>query len=334
LLLETAGILRDSAARGGISAHSLSLFAMYRLSETDYTLDDIGRFVALSIRRGLPIGRLSEESGERRIAAGAFLLGGAAGTAPRERWLETAARFLKNEGDWLAGTPEELLALAAEEGLLEEREDGLASLLTPRPGVTRTRLIDELESARAILAERRARAREALQTRNREINAPAAPEADPELDRRLMRLALEEARKAGEAGEVPVGAVLADEGGRVIAASGNRTLRDGDPTAHAEMVVLREGARKAANHRLTGTVLCVTLEPCPMCAGAMIQARVARLVYGASDPGLGAAGGAFSVFSLPGANHRPAVTGGVLAEEAARLLNDFFAARREKGENA
>lgn len=302
---------------------------MYRLPETDYTLDDIGRFVALSIRRGLPIERLGSESGERRVAAGAFLLGGA-GAMPRSGWLALAERFLQSEGDWLSGSPEALVALAEGCGLLEEQDGALASLLAPRPGVTRARLIDELESARAILAERRARAREALQARNRAVNAPSAPEADPELDRRLMRLALEEARKAGAAGEVPVGAVLADERGTVIAASGNRTLRDGDPTAHAEMIVLREGAKRAANHRLTGTVLCVTLEPCPMCAGAVIQARVARLVFGASDPGLGAAGGAFSVFSLPGANHRPAVTGGVLADEAARLLNEFFAARRER----
>jgi tRNA(adenine34) deaminase len=143
----------------------------------------------------------------------------------------------------------------------------------------------------------------------------------------FMGMALEEARAAAAAGEVPIGAALVLEG-KLIARSGNRTIRDGDPIAHAEIVVLREAARLAANHRLGGAVLYVTLEPCIMCAGAMIQARIARLVYGADDPKGGAARTCFEVLSHPRLNHRIEFTPEVLAAESAELLQKFFAARR------
>jgi len=142
-----------------------------------------------------------------------------------------------------------------------------------------------------------------------------------------MEMALEEARGAAASGEVPIGAALVLEG-RLIAKSGNRTIRDGDPTAHAEIVVLREAARLAANHRLGGAVLYVTLEPCIMCAGAMIQARIARLVYGADDPKGGAARTCFEMLSHPRLNHRIEFTPEILAAESAELLQKFFAARR------
>jgi len=142
-----------------------------------------------------------------------------------------------------------------------------------------------------------------------------------------MEMALEEARAAAAAGEVPIGAALVLDG-KLIAKSGNRTIRDGDPTAHAEIVVLREAARLAANHRLGGAVLYVTLEPCIMCAGAMIQARISRLVYGADDPKGGAARTCFEMLSHPRLNHRIEFTPEVLAAESAELLQKFFAARR------
>ena len=146
-------------------------------------------------------------------------------------------------------------------------------------------------------------------------------------DSDFMETALEEARAAAAAGEVPIGAVLVlDE--KLIARSGNRTIRDGDPTAHAEIVVLREAARLLANHRLPGAVLYVTLEPCLMCAGAMIQARIARLVYGADDPKGGAARTCFEVLSHPRLNHRIDFTPEVLAAESVALLQAFFASRR------
>lgn len=143
----------------------------------------------------------------------------------------------------------------------------------------------------------------------------------------FMRMALEEAQRAAEAGEVPIGAVLV-AGADILARSGNRTIRDCDPTAHAEIVVLREAARVVRNYRLLDAALYVTIEPCSMCAGAVIQARVARLVYGADDPKGGAVRSCFEILTSPQLNHHVEIASGVLAEECAGLLQSFFAARR------
>jgi tRNA(adenine34) deaminase len=148
-----------------------------------------------------------------------------------------------------------------------------------------------------------------------------------ELDLELMGVALDEARQAALADEVPIGAAVV-VGGRVIARAGNRTLRDGDPTAHPEMVALRAAAQEIGNHRLLGATIYVTLEPCAMCAGAMIQARVARLVYGADDPKAGAVRSCFEVLNHPRLNHQVDATAGILAEASVALLREFFAARR------
>jgi tRNA(adenine34) deaminase len=149
----------------------------------------------------------------------------------------------------------------------------------------------------------------------------------PGLDEAFMRAALEEARAAAERGEVPVGAVMAVDG-EIVARAGNRTITDCDPTAHAEMVVLRGAARAAGNYRLLGGTLYVTIEPCAMCVGAMIQARIDRLVYGADDPKGGAVRSCFSIFEHPQINHRVEVMSGLLAGDAASLLRNFFAVRR------
>jgi len=146
-------------------------------------------------------------------------------------------------------------------------------------------------------------------------------------DLEFMQQAIEAARAAGAASEVPIGAVLVQEA-KIVARSGNRTIRDCDPTAHAEMVVLREAARVIGNYRLAATTLYVTAEPCSMCAGAMVQARVARLVYGCDDPKGGAVRSCFEVLSHARLNHRVEVTSGLLAAECAALLQTFFAARR------
>jgi tRNA(adenine34) deaminase len=146
-------------------------------------------------------------------------------------------------------------------------------------------------------------------------------------DKQFMRQALEEARRAAEAGEVPVGAVVALEG-RVLASAANRTITDGDPTAHAEMVALRAAAKTLGNYRLAGATLYVTLEPCAMCAGALVHARVARLVYGCDDPKVGAVNWCLRVLEHPMLNHRVEVTSGILADESAALLRVFFEARR------
>src|SRR3984885_3984596 len=142
-----------------------------------------------------------------------------------------------------------------------------------------------------------------------------------------MRVALDEARAAALAGEVPVGAVLVREA-KVIARSGNRTIRDCDPTAHAEIVVLREAARKIGNYRLAGTVLYVTIEPCSRGAGAIIQARVPRVVYGCDDPKGGAVRSCFEILTHPRLNHQVEVASGVLSNECAALIQAFFAERR------
>jgi tRNA(adenine34) deaminase len=146
-------------------------------------------------------------------------------------------------------------------------------------------------------------------------------------DQEFMRRALDEARAAGNRGEVPIGAVVVLNEA-IVSRAGNRTIAECDPTAHAEVIVLREAARKIGNHRLLGTTLYVTIEPCAMCAGAMIQARIARLVYGADDTKAGAVRSCFSILEHEKLNHRVEVTSGVLAEQSIALLREFFLARR------
>jgi tRNA(adenine34) deaminase len=142
-----------------------------------------------------------------------------------------------------------------------------------------------------------------------------------------MREALEQARAAAAKGEVPVGAVLV-QNGCAIARAHNRTILDVDPTAHAEMLAIHDAAQAIGNHRLTAATLYVTVEPCVMCAGAMIQARIARLVYGCKQPKGGAAQSCFAVFDHPMVNHHMEVTGGVLEQQCARVLQEFFQERR------
>jgi tRNA(adenine34) deaminase len=146
-------------------------------------------------------------------------------------------------------------------------------------------------------------------------------------DTQFMELALQEAQSAALAGEVPIGALLVHDG-TILARSGNRTIRECDPTAHAEIIVLREAACVVGNYRLAGTTLYVTIEPCSMCAGAMIQARISRLVYGADDPKGGAVRSCFEVLTNPRLNHQVEVVSGVLAADCAAVLQNFFATRR------
>ena len=148
-----------------------------------------------------------------------------------------------------------------------------------------------------------------------------------ELDRQFMQQALEQAGLAAIAGEVPVGAVIV-RNGEVIARSFNQPITNHDPSAHAEMLALRQAALSAENYRLPGTTLYVTLEPCIMCAGAMLHARVDRVVYGATDPKTGAAGSILDVFSSKQINHQTVIEGGMMAEECGQLLRDFFKERR------
>lgn len=156
--------------------------------------------------------------------------------------------------------------------------------------------------------------------------APAAPAA-LDADGRYMALALLEARKAWAEGEVPVGAVVVKDG-EVIATGYNQPIGRHDPTAHAEIMALRAAADKLGNYRLPGCELYVTLEPCAMCSGAMMHARLARVVYAAGDPKTGVCGSVLDLFALEQLNHHTAVVGGVLADEAGAMLKGFFAERR------
>jgi tRNA(adenine34) deaminase len=146
-------------------------------------------------------------------------------------------------------------------------------------------------------------------------------------DDQLMDAALEQAKLAEEAGEVPIGAIVAIDG-RIVGRGFNQPIGTRDPTAHAEIVALREAARRVANYRLTGATLCVTVEPCLMCVGAMVHARIGALVYGAVEPKSGAIASAVRGAELPGFNHRFAVTAGVREEECRALMQRFFRERR------
>jgi tRNA(adenine34) deaminase len=148
-------------------------------------------------------------------------------------------------------------------------------------------------------------------------------------DQEAMDLALAEARKAADEGDVPVGAVVL-AGGKVVAAAGNRREADADPTAHAEIIALREAAVALGTWRLSAATLYVTLEPCPMCAGALVAARVGRLVFGCADPKAGACGSLYNLCADPRLNHEVEVVAGVREDETSRLLSEWFATRRAK----
>jgi tRNA(adenine34) deaminase len=147
-------------------------------------------------------------------------------------------------------------------------------------------------------------------------------------DEHFMRLALEQARKAGERGEVPVGAVIIDEQQNILAAAGNNSIGDSDPAGHAEVVAMRSAGKKIGNYRLLHTSMYATIEPCVMCAGAMVHARIGRLVFGALDPKAGALISRYQIGGDGVLNHKLEVEGGVLADECAELLTAFFKKKR------
>ncbi len=151
-----------------------------------------------------------------------------------------------------------------------------------------------------------------------------------EMDEHLMRIAIEQAAAAESLGEVPVGAVITAHNGDILAAASNRTIIDSDPTAHAEVLCLRAAANRIGNYRLTGSTIYTTVEPCVMCAGALVNARVARLVYGTADERFGAAETLFRLCDSPQLNHRMQITAGVLSDDCRRLMQDFFRRKREE----
>ena len=149
-----------------------------------------------------------------------------------------------------------------------------------------------------------------------------------DLDLKSMRIALDAARAAAELGEVPIGACVVDVDGQLIASASNRTITDNDPTAHAEVLVVRQAASALGNYRLTGTTVYTTIEPCVMCAGALVNARVKRLVFGARDERFGAVETLFRLCDSDALNHRIEIVSGVLADECRALMQDFFRERR------
>ncbi len=152
----------------------------------------------------------------------------------------------------------------------------------------------------------------------------------PEKDAEFMRAAIELAEEAGRCGEVPVGAVIVGPDGQLVGRGFNQPIRRADPTAHAEVMALRDAAQRLANYRLPGCTLYVTLEPCVMCAGAIMHARVSRVIFGAKDPKTGVAGSVIDLFAETRLNHHAEVEGGVLAETCGGLLSSFFASRRKR----
>ncbi len=151
-----------------------------------------------------------------------------------------------------------------------------------------------------------------------------------EHDEFWMRRAIDAAARAGASGEVPIGACLIDANGELLASAGNRTISDSDPTAHAEILVLRQAAGKIGNYRLTETSLYTTIEPCAMCAGALVNARIKRLVFGAHDERFGAVESVFRLCDTSSLNHRIEIKSGVLADECKKLMQDFFRQKRQK----
>jgi len=147
-------------------------------------------------------------------------------------------------------------------------------------------------------------------------------------DEKYMQLALEEAEKAGQMGEVPIGAILVSEDGQILSSTHNQTIDLADPTAHAEILALREAALKINNYRLLNTTLYVTVEPCIMCMGAIVHARISKLVFGTGDPKWGAAGSLYNFAEDDRLNHRVAITNGVCQQECRRLMQEFFRGKR------
>ena len=192
---------------------------------------------------------------------------------------------------------------------------------------TRVRAPDACRLSRDTWCSRRLRVTLSIDA-NAEL--PAIDSATKTDDATWMRAALAEAERAAAVDEVPVGAVLVGADGSLLAAGHNQPIGSCDPSAHAEMIVLREAARRLGNYRLPGTTLYVTVEPCTMCVGAIVHARVGRVVYGATEPKTGAIESAQRLFETGEFNHRPEITGGVLAGECGAILSAFFAGKRNK----
>lgn len=270
--------------------------------------DLISKFVKLSIRRGSSLASLSKSPEHLRTVVDAFR---ATARDPLDPDEEDAKKFLVEAGSWITDSAQNLLD---------------ASVSPPNEHVNKFSL-SELTSAVEVFREeiRQKRKQQAL-SREEEVRLSRI---DRSRDEYFMREALAEAEKAHQAGEVPVGAVVVDKEGRIIGRGHNLVVAGHDPSGHAEIIALRNASQNIKNYRLDNCAIYVTLEPCPMCSGAIIGARLTRLVYGAKDQKAGAAESVFKLFDEKRVNHHTDVTAGVLEEDCLRILQSFFVELRK-----
>lgn len=271
-------------------------------------MDLISKFVKLSIRRGSSLASLSKSPEHLRTVVDAFR---ATARDPLDPDEEDAKKFLAEAGSWITDSAQNLLD---------------ASVSPPNEHVNKFSL-SELTSAVEVFREeiRQKRKQQAL-SREEEVRLSRI---DRSRDEYFMREALAEAEKAHQAGEVPVGAVVVDKEGRIIGRGHNLVVAGHDPSGHAEIIALRNASQNIKNYRLDNCAIYVTLEPCSMCSGAIIGARLTRLVYGAKDQKAGAVESVFKLFDERRVNHHTDVTAGVLEEDCLRMLRSFFVELRK-----
>ena len=269
--------------------------------------DLISKFVKLSIRRGSSLASLSKSPDHLRIVVDTFR---ATARDPLDPDEEDAKKFLVEAGSWITDTAQNLLEVSASS--IEQ--------------IVRFPLSELTSAVEAFREEIRQKRKHKALSREEEVRLSRI---DRSRDEYFMREALVEAEKAHQAGEVPVGAVVVDKEGKIIGRGHNLVVAGHDPSGHAEIIALKNASQNLKNYRLDNCTIYVTLEPCPMCSGAIIGARLARLVYGAKDQKAGAAESVFKLFDEKRVNHHTDVTAGVLEEDCLRILQSFFVELRK-----
>lgn len=269
--------------------------------------DLISKFVKLSIRRGSSLASLSKSPDHLRIVVDTFR---ATARDPLDPDEEDAKKFLAEAGKWITDTAQNLLEVSASS--IEQ--------------IVRFPLSELTSAVEAFREEIRQKRKHKALSREEEVRLSRI---DRSRDEYFMREALVEAEKAHQAGEVPVGAVVVDKEGKIIGRGHNLVVAGHDPSGHAEIIALKNASQNLKNYRLDNCTIYVTLEPCPMCSGAIIGARLARLVYGAKDQKAGAAESVFKLFDEKRVNHHTDVTAGVLEEDCLRILQSFFVELRK-----
>lgn len=267
----------------------------------------ISKFVKLSIRRGSSLASLSKSPDHLRIVVDTFR---ATARDPLDPDEEDAKKFLAEAGNWITDTAQNLLEVSASS--IEQ--------------IVRFPLSELTSAVEAFREEIRQKRKHKALSREEEVRLSRI---DRSRDEYFMREALVEAEKAHQAGEVPVGAVVVDKEGKIIGRGHNLVVAGHDPSGHAEIIALKNASQNLKNYRLDNCTIYVTLEPCPMCSGAIIGARLARLVYGAKDQKAGAAESVFKLFDEKRVNHHTDVTAGVLEEDCLRILQSFFVELRK-----